>query len=186
MRKPRLDRSRDYGEVHPAGTLGIHFRQDGLPFDHEGKLVLDQLTKEQTARLNGPEEAKPVKGKASSSPFSLEQLRALEALDLLSDEQKSALAALAAKDPHAPKKPPKPGSNDDGDENGVNLEAWLRGEVDYLFSRVTTAVFTRYKKKCTRKDDLVQFLVLDGDGPHLVPQADVSDKHKGALGGDKD
>ena len=45
-----LDRSKPFGTVHGDLKDGIHFWQDGLPFDAQGKLVGARLTDEQRVR----------------------------------------------------------------------------------------------------------------------------------------
>jgi hypothetical protein len=45
-----LDRSKPFGTVHGEPKDGVHFWQDGLPFDAQGKLALATLTDEQRLR----------------------------------------------------------------------------------------------------------------------------------------
>jgi hypothetical protein len=45
----RLDRSRAHGTVHGVIQDGVHYHQDGLPFDAHGSLLIDRLTEEQLA-----------------------------------------------------------------------------------------------------------------------------------------
>lgn len=124
---------------------GAHYNQDGLDFDHEGYIVESRLTPEQKAKL-----AK----KPASAPHKQ----------------------------HAPK-PPKPakepGEGEGGGEaptkDGLNLEAWLRGEEDYNFDHVRHAVKDRYSVWKTGKRDLILFLV---DEQKLVEAERLSDEYK--------
>jgi len=45
-----LDRSRPHGTVHGVIDDGVHFHQEGLPFDAHGRLVAARLTDEQRAK----------------------------------------------------------------------------------------------------------------------------------------
>lgn len=63
----RLDRTKPYGEVHPAGTDGVHFEQGGYPFDNEGFIVDGALTSAQRAALLKPP-AKPTTKPAPPPP----------------------------------------------------------------------------------------------------------------------
>jgi hypothetical protein len=203
MKEPRLDRSRFYAEVHPAGDGGVHFRQvcfagdpsGGLPFDHEGRLVKARLTPQQIEELKKPEQPRSQKGAAASSPFSLDQLKALDALNLLNDSQKATLAqmqsggdppggAVPGETERAGYKPPKsPAPGEEGGEGNVNLESWLKGEENFLFHRVKGAVFERFHRKFERQDDIVQFLVLANDGPHLVTGEQLNERFRKYLDG---
>lgn len=188
MKEPRFDRTRDFGEVHPAGTAGIFYWQDGLPFCHEGKLVKSALTDDMKKRLSQPASSSASKPsgqgqKASAPSLSYEQMKALADLDMLSEEQKAAFESMTAPEPGKPPNPNAEKSDGDGGEEEVNLELWLKGEENYAFFKVTNAVFERYHKKCVRQDDVVQFLVLTSDGPHVIPAVQVAEKFKKYLDG---
>jgi hypothetical protein len=45
----RLDRSKPHGTVHGVIEDGIHYHQDGLPFDAHGRLIVDRLSPDQLA-----------------------------------------------------------------------------------------------------------------------------------------
>jgi hypothetical protein len=182
VKEPRFDKTRDFGEVHPAGTDGIFYWQDGFPFCHEGKLVHQALTKEMKERLSRPVQASPkASGKGQTPALSYEQLKALAVLDMLTPEQKVEFTAMA---PPSSDDSADNGENDDEKPGGeVNLELWLKGETNYAFFKVTDAVFKRYQKKCTRQDDLIQFLILADDGPKVLLAAQVAEKYQKYLDG---
>jgi hypothetical protein len=85
----------------------------------------------------------------------------------LSPEQREKLARKAAPKPPAPAAKPAVAAGD-GDEpptvpnendDGLNLEMWLRGEEDYPFPDVQKAVRARMNVWKTAKRDLILFLV---------------------------
>jgi hypothetical protein len=152
----RLDKSRPYGSYHPPepgkvdGDAACHFNQDGYDFDHNGEIVEWRLNDAQKAALKKKPPTAPAKQ-------------------------------------HTPK-PPKPqgdggeGAEDEGaDEHadGLNLEAWLRGEEDYDFGAVQKAIKERYHVHKTSKRDMILFLVED---QKLVEESVLSDQFKAVIG----
>jgi hypothetical protein len=125
----RLDKSRDHGTYHPADG-GAHYNQDGYDFDHEGYLVESRLTPDQHAHLA---KKKPAPSQAPKPP--------------------KAAAAPKEEDDEANHE----GGNAEAD--GLNLEAWLRGEEEYNFDAVRHAVKARYNVWKTGRRDLVLLLV---------------------------
>lgn len=61
--------------------------------------------------------------------------------------------------------PPASVSPDD-----INLEAWLRGEVNYPWFSITKAVRTRHNANISKQSDMVEFLVRD---LKIVPEDQV-------------
>lgn len=160
--KVRMDRSRAYGEIH--GDRGpddkyraVFFTQDGLRFDAQGFLLADH-----------PDHL--VGGPAG------DKLR-----ELIERKLKKA-ASLAAKQP-APRSASEGGGDDeseDQDSDGgedqllepINLEAWLRGEQQVEWQEVTQEISRRYKRRISKIDDAIPFLVSEG----VVPKGQLARK----------
>jgi len=75
----RLDRSKPHGIVYGVIEDGVHFHQDGLPFNAHGHLVAAKLTEEQRAKAEnkarrrakaapGDDAAEPVKAASRGAP----------------------------------------------------------------------------------------------------------------------
>lgn len=152
----KLDRSRDHATVHGEGATHA-FEQDGLPFDHQGELVMDLVRPEQM-------------------PFVQKKLRRL-----------AKLAGEAPAPTAPPPEPPSQGNeskidgdagddddDDDKDDNpasDMNFEAWLKDEVKYQQHEVFKEARRRYNKVFTNYRDLAEFLVFEENviGPDEVP-----------------
>ncbi|HLN10742.1 MAG TPA: hypothetical protein VK281_17525 [Xanthobacteraceae bacterium] len=128
----RLDRSKPHGIVYGVIEDGVHFHQDGLPFNAHGHLVAAKLTEEQRAKAENKARRR---AKAAPGDDAAEPVKA---------------ASRGAPDPQADDTP--------GD---VNLDAWLRGEQKYLFDAVRTAIRSRYNRDVGAIADAVEFLVLE-------------------------
>jgi hypothetical protein len=151
--KVRMDRGRDHATVHGERGPGdphaaVHFYQDGLPFDAQGFLIADHVD------LQGDDP----KSKA---------LRELANRKLKKASERRAVEATT----EAPS-----GTGDDGDDGqnegddgnndkSVNLEAWLRGEEDYMWHLVTQAIAARFKRRVQNLPDAVTFLVQEKVAP---------------------
>lgn len=135
-----LDRSKPHGKVHGEITDGIHYHQDGLPFDAHGRLVERDLTEAQRAIAE-----RKARRTARRAP-------------------RDGLPAGAGGAAPEPGDGVPGGGDDDGeptDPGDVDLEAWLTGDAKYLFDAVRTAIRTRYARDVKSIGDAVEFLVLD-------------------------
>lgn len=137
-----LDRSRPYGTVHPPFE-GMHFEQDGYPFDHEGRLVEKLLKPEQKQALEKKAAARAAKAPPASG------------------------GETGAPNGESPSKPTEPAAegagdgnkSDEADDDGINLEQWLRDPATANFKDVRVAIKERYSVWHTAKDGAVDFLV---------------------------
>lgn len=159
----KLDRSkRNISEVHGDRTPDDpHYRvcywQDDLPFDARGELVPDDGKDKPWIGLV---EGKPIEFFPLYTPLR-RQKRDAKLARLKSG--KAALAAEAEADaPAAAKAEP---------DDDINLEAWLRGEVDYEQFALLKAAKTRYSRNYTRLRDLVEDLVYD---EKILPEDQVA------------
>jgi hypothetical protein len=157
----RLDSSKkNISEVHGDRTPDDpHYRvcywQDELPFDARGELVPDDG---KTGPWIGLVEGKQVEF------FPLYTPERRQKRDAKLARLNSGKAAIEAEvDIPAPVK----GDSDDD----VNLESWLRGEVDYEQFALLKAAKTRYSRNYTRLRDLVEDLVYD---EKIVPEDQVA------------
>lgn len=140
--KLKLDRSRYFATCHGEG-MSHAFEQDGLPFDHQGDLVLKQVkTDAQKALVE-------------------KKLRRL-----------AKLQAGAPKDDPDPETAPGPDEEDDAEANSeMNFEAWLKDEVQYPQHEVFKEAKKRFSKVFTNYKSLAEFLVFEEQilGPDDVP-----------------
>ena len=166
-----MDKSKYFSSVHGERApndphAGVSFYQDELPFDGEGLLMVDlvpehkrELVARRLKKLNGaPPEPKPVIPTA-----------------VIADDDE---------DEDDDGGEGEPGSGD-GDTDKVtpgevNLEAWLRGEANYVWFSIPAAIRAQFSKNVVTKTDAVTFLVeeekivtpaqlAEALQPHYVP-----------------
>lgn len=144
-----------------------------LPFDAAGNLVPDDGP--QTAFKGKDTEGKDVTYQPLYSPL----MKAY--LDAKKKKVAQVTAAVAASEPVIDE-----GENE-GDvdvlgagsaEDEVNLQAWLRGQIEYPPHLVRSAYRNRYNRAQTKISDLVVDLVLD---EKLIPEDELAPKFKGYL-----
>jgi hypothetical protein len=133
----RMDRSRAHGTVHGervAGDphAGVHFYQDGLPFNAQGELVADHPD------ITG-DPAKQMK---------VERLQA-KALKLLAKLKERASDEDEEDDE----------DDEDKDQAPINLEAWARGEQELEWQMVTNAIAQRFGVRVKDKRGAVERLI---------------------------
>jgi hypothetical protein len=150
--KLRMDRSRPYGSVHGERAPGdahqnVHFYQDNLPFDAQGFLVYDAITDENAKKLADRKLKKLVVKPADEDGD--------DGADEADASSSSSDAAPAAS----------------GTSGDVNLDAWLRGEANYQWAKITKTVRERYHQNISKQADMVAFLVLD---EKIIPENEVA------------
>lgn len=145
----RMDRARYYSTVHGERVpddrhAGVHFYQDGLPFDAQGFFVPDILDDKNDpggkARALYERRLKKLAGKGAAPA---------DADAGADDGSDPADAAADADDPATVLK----------DDDDINLEAWLRGEAQYQFFVVKAAVRKRFHQNLSDQRSIVQHLV---------------------------
>lgn len=139
-----LDRSREFSQVFGETPHNIAFYQKGFPYDAHGKLIVDALTADQVKVLEA-RRAKAAKAAEAAPPDDEPEAPAAEVVD---DEEE-----------------------DTADDDGVNLVAWLKGEVRYRPHELQNAVKARYGVNKPRPRDIAIYLVEE---QKLVPPAEVS------------
>lgn len=185
----RLDKSKgfstNHGDMLPDDPLyRVRFWQGGtlvyqgkkhtvlLPFDIEGELV-------------PPEEGfqEPTKGKDAEGKDVTYKPLYTPLMKMYLEARKRRAAQVAS----VPSNEPQLEDDGDGDEDmlggagatdEVNLQAWLRGEVEYQPHAVRKAAQERYAVSKTRIADLVVELVLDHK---LVPESQLGQKWKAVI-----
>lgn len=155
-----MDRSRPHSTVHgerPPGDphAGIHFYQDGLPYDAQEFFVEGHL-----------DDANDKNGKLRA--LVERRLRKLQGQTTAAD----AAAEVIEDDP------PLPGANKAGDDDDVNLVAWARGETQYLFGNVREAIRKRYSQVVKDQHGAVDCLIDE----KVVTEDDLSAAFKKLLG----
>jgi len=152
-----LDRTKPFGTVIPPEN-NAHFWQAGFYYNVEGKLIHEMM--DDTARA---------------------KLRSVEA------DAQAARAAIAARNeylrsqgvltpetqapPHIPVTAPLTGEEaDDPPADAIDFQGWLRGEKNYHWQSVRSAVRLKYNRECANVDAIRDFLV---DDMGLVPREDV-------------
>jgi hypothetical protein len=171
----RLDRSRPYGSCHGERMpddphYHVHFWQGGmmgghrvlLPFDAHGNLVPDDGQRGKKQGLNA--DAKPI-----------------EYGPLYDDNMRKYLAAKKIKMQALTAIPSQTAIVEDGDkteddvltpgDDEVNLEAWLRGEANYLSGKVRDAYAKRFHKRTNELREIFIDLVLD---EQIIPEDQVA------------
>lgn len=158
----RMDKSRYYSTLHGERSpddphAKIMFYQDGLPFDGEGLLLTDLVPHDKKELVE----------------------RRLKKLNAVREEPEPVRTATITND-----------DDDDDDDSDsvdqqitpgdVNLEAWLRGEANYVWFSIPAAIRARFNKNVSNKTDAVTFLVEEEKivsvdqlsealKPHFVP-----------------
>lgn len=153
----RMDRSRAHSEIHGSRMpgdphYGVHYYQDGLPHDAQGFLITEHSDYEGNS-------ADAQKRRAT-----------------LEKKMRKATAAAAARKVET--------ALDEGDEDGeegelepINLDAWVRGQQALEWIDVTQAIAQRYKKRISKIDDAVPFLVDE----MKIPASEVAKKFQKFL-----
>jgi hypothetical protein len=142
----KLDRDRPYATVHPA--LGnAHFHQDGLYFDHIGRLVTEDTV--------CPESGKKIELFGADAQKKLKRLAALE---VANQAKRDALIAAGI----------NPDDEDleaaEGDESQVekfDFVGWLRGERKVQWFVVKQALKDEFGRNVQNQKEAVAFLVVD-------------------------
>ena len=158
-----LDRSKEYGEVHPPEN-GVHYEQDGFLFGPHGELLeafLDDAAKKRLALIDA----------ITSANAAAEQARA-DALKAAGYDPANPVDAAAPQ--VAPI--PTPALPDATSTGGVDLRGWLLGNAQYQFFAVVAAVKELYGFSPTTKAQAIEFLTSADPqigGPKLVSAGDV-------------
>lgn len=156
----RMDRSRPFSTVHGERTpddphAGIHFYQDGLPFDAQQVYVPDRFDdrNDKDGKLRALVERRLRKLDGQSTPA-------------------DAVAEVLDNDP------PLPGvKGNTADAEDLNLVAWARGEQEYLFGAVRDAIRKRYSQVVKDKRGAVEALLDE----HVVDEQDLRPDFKQLL-----
>lgn len=138
----RMDKSKTFSTIHGERTpddlhARVHFVQDGLPFDSQGFYLtgfLDDAT-DPEGRLRELVERR---------------LRKLEGQALPADADADELDAQLAT---------KAGAAGAGQGDDVNLEAWARGESQYIFAEVRTSLRKRFAQNVKDQRGAVELLL---------------------------
>ncbi len=152
----RLDRSKKYSEVRGERQpddphYGVHFIQDGLPFNAGGDLIADN-------GKSGPYKGLNLDGKEIiHQPLYDDAMRAKVKLKL-ERQAKLARGARLAEEPVVDELSEEEEKEAAAAE--INFESWLRGEVEYepfmLYAAAKTRFGSRYTKLCDLIEDLVE------------------------------
>ena len=165
----RMDKSRDFATVHGerlAGDphVGVHFYQDGLPFDSSGILVADHI--DLTAQTPLAEKLRK------------RVARKLEKAAQVRPARESDPSASADDDEDDETRVEKDEEDDEDDRpQPANLEAWARGEVDVPWQEVTQAIAKRFSKRVSNKRDALELLIEE----RVVAVGALSVKNRRAL-----
>lgn len=157
--KVHIDRSRAFSTVSGDRTpddrhAAVFFIQDGIPADASGHFIFDHPD----MFRKGPDGDK-VRASASR-------------------KIKKALAQQAKEPQRTPR------ASDDSEEEveeaepdelePINLDAWLRGDQEVEWQEVTQEVARRFKRRISKIEDAVAFLVKEG----VVPKDQLRAKFK--------
>jgi hypothetical protein len=158
----RMDRSKDFSTIHGERTpddrhARVHFYQDGLPFDAQG-FYLDGFL----------DDSSDPDGKIRA--LAERRLRKLEGQALPADADAEAL------DEELAKAGAKGGA---GQGDDVNLEAWARGEAQYIFGEVRAAIKKRFGQVVKDQKGAIELLALD---EKVVPEDQLALPFKQLIG----
>lgn len=164
--KVRMDRSRAYATIHgergPGDRhAGIQFIQDGIPADASGHFVFDH-----------PDMAEP--GPEGDKRRRAAERKLKKAVALQAKQPKSLRAADDGQNDDEADRAESEDEEDAKDDelDPINLEAWLRGEQQVEWQEVTQEIARRYKRRISKLEDAVAFLVREG----VVPRAQLQRK----------
>lgn len=165
----RMDRSKPFSTIHGDRGPGdqhqfVQFKQDGLPFDAEGKLLIEAISVDDTKNR---EKAKRLIERAKARAGG-EKAPAVPEPQKASDQD--SLNTGTDETDHD--------SGAGGGAGEVNLEAWLRGEQKWPWFQIAAAIRTRFAKNVTKQADAVQFLVRD---EKIISDADVTEAFRSYL-----
>jgi hypothetical protein len=156
-----MDKSKTYSTVHGERTpgdphAGIFFYQDGLPFDSQGFYVDGKLDDSNDAdgKLRALVERRLRKLANKATPADA---------DAEADEALSAANAQTGK----------------GGADDVNLEAWARGEAQYIFAEVRAAIKKRFGLNVKDAKAAIECLSLD---EKIVPEEALAPAYKQLVG----
>jgi hypothetical protein len=151
----RMDKSRPHATIHGERAAGdrhaiAFYQQDGIHYDAHGYHIPELIDDDKVRGL-------------------IE--RRLRRQQKLEGEK----AEVDAQTDAAPDDDPDAASTDD---DAVNLEAWLRGEVKYQWHMITSAVRKRYSQNLNRTIDVLECLVYDHE---VVSEDQLADSFKDIL-----
>lgn len=150
----RMNRSMPFSSVHgergPSDPwAGVGFIQDGLPFDPQGYCITDHPSilaeTPAGAKLRAVLERKLKKAIANQAKEKPRRAASAE-----SDGVESGVEAAAVDD-----------DDDEEDLEPIDLVAWLRGEQRIEWPEMTQELARRYKRRFTKVEDAVEFLVKE-------------------------
>lgn len=140
-----LDQARPHGIIFPPHE-GAHFEQDGFHFTHDGKLLVEKLSKADHDRAEKMIKARQLREAADAAEMEAKAAGAADGFtstvkSLGTDNSKGGKTA-AAKEP-------------------VDLQAWLNGK-GYRFSRVAEAAREKHSIICSDAESLRDALFETG------------------------
>lgn len=169
----RMDKSKRFSEVRGERRpndphYGVHFMQNGLPFDAGGILMRDD------GKTKPWEELDPDGKKVEHHPLYSPDMR----------EKVERMKARMQKNAPA-QEPEEVNEHSDQEEreaaaDEVNIESWLRGEIEYEPWMLYAAVKKRFSRNHTKLRDLVVDMVED---ERLVPEELVHSRRMALING---
>lgn len=159
----RLDRTKPYGTIHGDRTpedphYRCHYWQRGLPFDAQGILVPDDGKTQPWTAMGS--DGKPI----VHQPLYNKDMRA-------EVERRIARMLRSQKDADAERTTQVPAEEPIDPAEDVNLESYLRGEVDYPFFQLKKACEARFHKKYNRLRTIIEDLVYE---EKVIPESQVA------------
>lgn len=164
----RMDKSRSFSTIHgdrPPGDPhhGVMFVQDGIPCDAEGYFLFDHPD----MLKKGPEGDK----RRKMAEKHIKRAAAMAARAKPKPAPRAADEDFDDQDPNAV-------DDDEDDDDGllppVSLAAWLRGEQQVVWNDVSQEIARTYKRRISKIEDAVAFLVKEG----VVPPNEVQKKYQ--------
>lgn len=163
----RLDKTKKFSTVHGERQpddphYKVHFWQDDLPFDANGRLIQDDGLRQPRNGLDA--ENKPVVHR----PL-YDDKRAAKAKGKLDRLTRS--SAMPVEETSAEEDPEAAAAEQAAAAEAVNFESWLRGEVEYEPWQLNAAYEKRFSRKAHKVFDMVIELVID---EKIVPEEELT------------
>lgn len=163
----KLDRSKRFSTVHGDRTpndphYAVHFWQAGLPFDVNGNLVPDDSGKELVTD-DTFDDGRVIRYKHLWN----------DAMRTLRDRRTARIGKLQADAEEAAELQEREDLTSD-----VNLEAWAKGEVQYLSAVLFNAAKARFGKHYTTQAQLLHDLIYEEE---LIREEEVPDNMRAML-----
>lgn len=143
-----FNRNKPYGKITPPWK-GAHYEQDGVFYDQAFQPV--GAPRKQGMANPAPPVAAPAATKVAAKTSAAVKTTKVDVAAQAADVMAALKEAAAPATPKAAADEPADGE--------VDLAAWGRGQVDYLFADVAKAITAQFHRKVTTEHDAIDTLI---------------------------